>query len=214
MKQHQHQATLFDEVAEGPPVIDRAAFGKATDHPLDDQSGIIHVPGFLRGHQILLEELVTATQWEQRRRWMFNRMVDEPRLTAEYRDVQTAPPLVAEIVTVLSAFCKVFYDGIWMNWYRDHCDGTGRHADRPAKKVSTATVPVLSLGASRRFLIRPATGGPSTIFTPAGGDLLIMRGRCQRDWQHSVSKQKTPASARMSLNFTSTAQAAPAQSSP
>jgi alkylated DNA repair dioxygenase AlkB len=33
-----------------------------------------------------------------------------------------------------------------------------------------------------------------------------MQGRCQRDWQHCVPKQKTAAGARMSLNFSSITQ--------
>ena len=44
------------------------------------------------------------------------------------------------------------------------------------------------------------------VFVPAGGDLIIMQGRCQRDWQHCAPKQQTPAGPRMSLNYTSTAQ--------
>ena len=104
-------------------------------------------------------------------------------------------------------YCGVPYDGLWMNWYRDHRDGTSWHADRPANLPQTAIVPALSLGATRRFLIRPNTGGPSTTFIPVGGDVLIMRGRCQRDWQHSVPKQQAPAGPRMSVNFSSSTQA-------
>jgi alkylated DNA repair dioxygenase AlkB len=55
-----------------------------------------------------------------------------------------------------------------------------------ANTLAADAVPVLSLGATRRFLIRPYGGGRSIAFTPLGGDVLIMRGRCQRDWQHSV----------------------------
>ena len=79
----------------------------------------------------------------------------------------------------MSDYCGVPYDGLWMNWYRDHRDSTSWHADRPASLQQTAIVPVLSLGATRRFLIRPNSGGPSTTFIPVGGDVLIMRGRCQ-----------------------------------
>jgi alkylated DNA repair dioxygenase AlkB len=93
-----------------------------------------------------------------------------------------------------------------MNWYRDHHDGTGWHADRPAHTGPTAIVPVLSLGAPRRFLVRRVGGGASTVFTPAGGDLIIMKGRCQRGWQHCVPKQKALAGPRMSLNFSSVTQ--------
>lgn len=94
-----------------------------------------------------------------------------------------------------------------MNLYRDHDDGTGWHADRPANRPGTAIVPVLSPGATRRFLIRPVSGGHSTVLSPAGGDLIVMGGRCQKDCRHCVPKQKTPAGPRSSLNFTSTRQA-------
>jgi alkylated DNA repair dioxygenase AlkB len=62
-------------------------------------------------------------------------------------------------------------------------------------------IPVLSLGATRRFLIRPEGGGARTTIVAHGGDLVVMGGRCQQDYQHSVPKQKQPAAARLSLNF-------------
>jgi alkylated DNA repair dioxygenase AlkB len=109
--------------------------------------------------------------------------------------------MVIAVGTALSAHFGVSYRRVWMNWYRDHTEGTGWHADRPADKAPTATIPVLSLGAPRRFLVRPSGGGSSTVFIPAGGDLIVMHGRCQRDWQHCVPKQKGPAGPRISLNF-------------
>jgi alkylated DNA repair dioxygenase AlkB len=60
---------------------------------------------------------------------------------------------------------------------------------------------VCSLGATRRFLIRPEGGGPSTTIVTRGGDLVVMGGRCQKDYQHSVPKQKQDAGARLILNF-------------
>jgi alkylated DNA repair dioxygenase AlkB len=201
------QLTLFDDAESGQtPAINVAAFEDATDHRLDDHSWITHVPGLLTGHDQLLAELATLEVWEQRRRWMYDRVVDEPRLTGEYVDLGTAPAMLIELAATFSERFEVPYDRIWMNWYRDHQDGTGWHADRPAHNAPTATVPVLSLGAARRFLIRPANGGSSTVFTPAGGDLIVMQGRCQRDWQHCVPKQKRAAGARMSLNFSSITQ--------
>jgi alkylated DNA repair dioxygenase AlkB len=166
------------------------------------------VHGLVTGHDELLRQLGELTGWEQRRRWMFDHEVDEPRLTNVYRELTTAPTFLVDLAATLSEYCGVPYDGIWVNWYRDHRDSTSWHADRPANATPTASVPVVSLGASRRFLIRPTAGGRSTTFIPAGGDVLIMRGRCQRDWQHSVPKQRTPAGPRMSVNFSSTAQAA------
>lgn len=205
------QEALFDvddapDHSNGVPRINLDAFNTATDHRLDAHSWITHVPGLLVGHHRLLSLLEAEASWEQRSRWMFDRKVAEPRLTAEYRDLNYAPSLLVELAAVLSAHLDVPYDRVWLNWYRDHNDGTGWHADRPANRAETAAVPVLSVGAVRRFLIRPVGGGHSVTFTPAGGDLLIMRGRCQRDWQHSVPKQVHAVGARMSLNFSSVTQ--------
>jgi alkylated DNA repair dioxygenase AlkB len=175
---------------------------------LDDTSWVEHVPGWLSGSSELLAQLQATAPWEHRERWMYTRMVAEPRLTAEYRVLAEAPqPQLPAIAAALSTHYGVPYDGLWLNLYRDHNDGTGWHADRPANRPPTAVVPVLSLGATRRFLIRPESGGPSTVFTPASGDLIVMGGRCQRDWRHCVPKQKSPAGPRSSLNFNSRRQA-------
>lgn len=201
-----HQLTLSGDQYLDQPSLNRAAFDMATQHPLDEHSSITHVQGLIRGPEELMRQMSTLAGWEQRRRWMFDRMVDEPRLTNEYKNVAEAPPFLIEIAAVLGDYCGVHYDRLWMNWYRDNRDSTSWHADRPANVPATADVPVLSLGAPRRFLIRPYGGGPSTSFSPQAGDVLIMRGRCQRDWQHSVPKQQTPAGARISLNFSSSGQ--------
>ena len=109
----------------------------------------------------------------------------------------------------LSRHYGVVYDSAWLNLYRDHDDSTGWHADRRAERQPSAIVPVLSLGATRRFLLRPREGGRSTVFTVATGDLVVMGGRCQRDWEHAVPKETDPTGARISVNFGSSAQSAP-----
>ena len=207
-----HPLSLFDELPDlAPPAINVAALDSATVHDLDGESSIVHVHRLITGHDEVLRQFSSLAGWEQRRRWMYNREVEEPRLTCEYRDLSTAPAFLIELGAALSEYCGVRYDGLWMNWYRDHRDSTSWHADRPANTPATAVVPVVSLGATRRFLIRPNDGGRSTPFVVPGGDALIMRGRCQRDWQHSVPKQQSPAGPRMSLNFSSTAQVAGVQ---
>jgi alkylated DNA repair dioxygenase AlkB len=62
------------------------------------------------------------------------------------------------------------------------------HGDPVGKVQPVSVVPVLSLGADRRFLIRPVGGGQSVALTVSSGDLVVMGGRAQRDWRHSVPK--------------------------
>lgn len=183
-------------------------FATAVRTQLDDMSWVDHVQGWLTGDSELMEALMTQASWEQRSRWMYTRMVTEPRLTAEYPVIADAPqPVLHYLTEVLSAHYRQPYARLWMNWYRDNNDGTGWHADRPANLLDQAVIPVLSLGATRRFLIRPAGGGPSTTIVAHGGDVVVMGGRCQKDYQHSVPKQKQPAGARLSLNFSTAAPA-------
>jgi alkylated DNA repair dioxygenase AlkB len=183
-------------------------FGTAKRIQLDDTSWIEHVQGWLAGDGELMELLMREAGWEQRSRWMYTRMVTEPRLTAEYPVIADAPqPVLHYLTEVLSEHYDRDYTRLWMNWYRDNNDGTGWHADRPANKQDQAIIPVLSLGATRRFLIRPADGGRSTTIVTHGGDLVVMGGRAQKDYQHSVPKAKQPAGARLSLNFSITSPA-------
>ena len=196
-----------DLFADDAPSVDES-FRTAHRIALDGTSWIEHVPGWLSGSEHLLRELIAGAGWEQRDRWMINRVVTEPRLTAEFPDLRDAPaPVLHTAAAVLSEHYGVPYDGLWINLYRDHNDSTGWHGDWPTCKRDICTVPVLSLGATRRFLIKPRAGGRSIVLTPASGDLIVMGGRCQKDWRHCVPKQTVAAGARVSVNFSSRFQA-------
>jgi alkylated DNA repair dioxygenase AlkB len=198
------QLRLF---AGAKPTID-TGFATARRIHLDPFSWVDYVPNWLSDDEQLFESLLGVARWEQRDRWMFDRMVREPRMTAEYPVLSEAPvPLLREIGAALSEHYRIPYDGLWMNLYRDHRDSTSWHGDRPSCKRDECIVPVLSLGAPRRFLIRSRQGGKSAVFNPAGGDLIVMGGRCQKDWLHAVPKQSQPAGARISVNFQSMLQA-------
>jgi hypothetical protein len=70
---------------------------------------------------------------------------------------------------------------------------------------------VLSLGATRRFLLRRKEGGRSIPFQVSSGMLLVMGGRAQDDWVHSVPKATGTVGARISVNFQSSEQAQPSR---
>src|ERR1041384_761424 len=117
---------------------------------LDATSWVEHVPGWLSEDAELMGILAQSAGWEQRRRWMYDKMVDEPRLTAEYPILAEAPVQLRRIGARLSAEYAVPYDRAWLNFYRDHNDSTSWHADKPCRREH-CVVPVLSLGETRRF---------------------------------------------------------------
>ena len=184
-----------------------ASFRQARRVALDATSWLEHVPGWLSQNEVLFEELARVAEWEQRTRWMYTQVVDEPRLTAEFHSLAQAPSaMVRRIGTALSAHYGVEYDSAWLNLYRDQRDSTSWHADKPPSRSEQAIVPVLSLGETRRFVIRPKAGGRGRSFVVRGGDLIVMGGRCQRDFEHAVPKELKPAATRISVNFGSSSQ--------
>lgn len=100
------------------------------------------------------------------------------------------------------------FDAIGLNLYRDGRDSVAWHGDRYERERPATTVVVLSLGAPRRFLLRPAPSGAgagrasrrSLRFDLHSGDLLVMGGTCQHTWQHSVPKVAR-AGPRISATF-------------
>ncbi|MDQ1625520.1 MAG: hypothetical protein QOJ49_1018, partial [Actinomycetota bacterium] len=57
------------------------------------------------------------------------------------------------------------------------------------------------LGERRRFLLRPGESGPAVHTLHSGqGDLVVMGGRTQHEWQHTVPKSSR-AGARMSVTM-------------
>ena len=129
-------------------------------------------------------------------------------MTAEYRSLRNLPDqALTDAVSVLSQHYGVIYDSLWLNLYRDGRDSTGWHRDRFSCRRPECIVPVLTLGATRRFLIRPRSGGNSVAFKPGSGDLIVMGGRPQEDWVHGVPKDPGNAEPRISINFQSSMQA-------
>ena len=185
-----------------------AGFGSARRVTLDAHSWVETIPGCMSGSHLLFECLASAVPWRQHDRELFDQTFVEPRLTAQYRQLQGVPhEMLVVAARALSRHYGVQYDNLWLNLYRDGRDSTAWHRDRFACRRSETIVPVLTLGAMRRFFIKPRAGGRSVVFKPGSGDLVVMGGRAQEDWVHSVPKDPKVAEPRISINFQSTAQA-------
>jgi alkylated DNA repair dioxygenase AlkB len=197
----------FFSSATGPLALDRS-FATARRIAIDSTSWVEIVPGWLSGAQSLLESLRTTVPWQQHDRRLFEQTFREPRMTAEYRTLRAVPnQTLLECVQALSDHYGVVYDNLWLNLYRHGQDSTGWHRDRFSCRQPECIVPVLTLGATRRFLIKPRNGGTSMAFKPNSGDLVVMGGRSQEDWVHSVPKDPAMTGSRISINFQSSAQA-------
>jgi alkylated DNA repair dioxygenase AlkB len=187
--------------------LDRA-FTTAKRTALDAGSWVELVPVWLRGAELLLELLAAAVPWQQHYRRMFDQTFLEPRLTAQYQSLRNLPHrALFDAASALSDYYGVKYDNLWLNLYRNGRDSTSWHRDRFSCRRPECIVPVLTLGAARRFLLKPRDGGSSIGFEPHSGDLVVMGGRCQEDWVHCVPKGDPGIGMRISINFQSSEQA-------
>lgn len=196
------QGSLLDGVATGGPTID-PAFASAVRHQLDADSWIDVVPGWLTGADEVFAALVDNARWRAHDRVMYGNVVAQPRLTAGWKEgrvVKAAPVLEAARVALTERYGRTFDSG-GLNLYRDGRDSVAWHRDRIAKTIDRPVVGILTLGWSRRFLVRPYGGGPSIRFDPAAGDLIVTGGEMQRRWEHCVPKTATAAGPRISVTF-------------
>lgn len=168
---------------------------------LDDDSWVDVAHGWLSGQMELYDRLSRADLWHHGRRPMYGEMVDEPRLSAGMRlSDPRSPAVIRRMARVLASRYGVGMTNLWLNWYRDGTDSVAWHADRIGRAHKDPPVAIVSLGSARRFLMRPKGGGPSIAFTPGGGDLLVMGGACQHNWEHCVPRSKS-GGARISVTF-------------
>jgi len=171
----------------GAPAID-PGFRRMRRLQLDRTAWVDHCPGWVQGHQQLCDILAEQTRWQHQRVEMYERTVDVPRLVAALPEDGPGHPALAEMMRALDARYGVAFTRIGLALYRDGNDSVAWHGDRVARELPEALVATVSLGEPRRFLLRPAEGGPARAFALGWGDLIVMGGSCQRTWRHSVPK--------------------------
>ncbi len=169
-----------------PEVTTSPAFSRIH---LDGTSWADVAPGWLRGADDLYETLASEVPWRQGRRWMYERMVDDPRLSRWYKAAEPLPhPILATIRSSLCAHYQVPFGSVGLNFYRDGDDSVAFHRDRELRRLGNTLIAIVTLGARRPFRLRPRGGGAGRTLLPASGDLLVIGGRCQADWEHAVPK--------------------------
>ncbi|HYU14534.1 MAG TPA: alpha-ketoglutarate-dependent dioxygenase AlkB [Candidatus Acidoferrum sp.] len=189
----------LDLLAGGAPDFD-GSFSGLCRTALAEGAWIEHAPGWVSGQDGLFDALERGTLWRTDRRWMYERMVDTPRLVAGLPGDGPGHPLCEEMRRALSARYGEAFTRVSLALYRDGTDSVAFHGDTVARDMDESLVATVSLGAHRRFLLKPAAGGASISFALGGGDLLVMGGTCQRTWRHAIPKVQS-AGPRIAIMF-------------
>lgn len=188
---------------------------------LDDRSSVVFEPGWFNGSDTAFEVLRNEIPWQAMERPMYDRIVAVPRLICTVRPAELSNEHPLAIITAgVERALGSSFDSVGLNYYRTGEDSVAWHRDRIGRgRQRPATVALVSLGSPRTFSLRRCAPSPrafygpeassiSTPSTPAtrfdwslgDGDLLVMHGACQREWEHCVPKQRG-VGARISLAF-------------
>lgn len=183
----------------------------------DTLTDVEQLPAWLPAEQAdaLLLALRTQVPWEIHRIRMFGRWLDSPRLSCwmgdadahyRYSGADFLPhawaPAVLELREQLQQACAAPFNSVLLNRYRDGRDSMGWHSDDEPELGATPVIASLSLGAARRFLLRRRDDpAQKAEYLLGHGDLLLMRGHCQRDYQHALPKTARVSGERINLTF-------------
>jgi alkylated DNA repair dioxygenase AlkB len=159
-----------------------ASFSRVERFTLAEGAWIELQRGWLDGHARLFDELRETTPWQAERRHMYERVVDVPRLFAALESPRA--PIIEAMRQALGARYRTVFDSVTAACYRDGRDSVAWHGDREADSL----VATVSVGAPRKFRVRPFGGGRSLAFPLGCGDLIVMGGSFQRTYQHAVPK--------------------------
>jgi alkylated DNA repair dioxygenase AlkB len=163
---------------------------------LDETSWVDVSRGWLAGADAVFDHLLTGVNWQTSKLFRYDHWVEERRLGSMWRRGLALPhPVLAEVHKTLQRTYTAQFDGFGLMQYRDGRDGQAFHRDTDMRWLDDTIIAVLTLGATRPWLLRPRanrhdhteTRGATHDLRPGAGDLLVMGGRCQADWEHSVA---------------------------
>ena len=95
----------------------------------------------------------------------------------------------------------VNFNSCLLNYYPSGTDGMGYHADDEKELGAQPVIASLSLGATRKFVLKHKKTQDKVELHLESGQLVVMHGDTQKFWKHTITKTKTVAAGRISLTF-------------
>lgn len=186
---------------------------------MTESPNVVLVRGFLSREKAdaLLERIRVESEFKQNYIQLFGSK-PIPRLEAWYGSwdysyskgiVLKAAPIpdyLQDVIREIDVAGFGEFNAVLINRYRDGKDYISAHSDDDYGDPEP-TIPSLTLGATRPFRLAKIASGSkldsstAVEYLPGHGDLLVMRGRTNSEWQHWVPKTAKPVGERVNLTF-------------
>jgi len=181
---------------------------------------VVFVPGFLSREDAdgLLERICSEADFRQNYYKYMGKTGPRPRLEAWYGTwnypnsrgtVLKAAPMPGYLQAMIDKIREAGfgnYNAVLINRYRDGRDYISPHSDDDYGDPEPI-IPSLTLGAARPFRLAKIISGSkldkstTADFLPGHGDLIVMRGKTNAEWQHWVPKTAKRVGERVNLTF-------------
>ncbi|CAH6420939.1 Alpha-ketoglutarate-dependent repair dioxygenase AlkB [uncultured virus] len=180
---------------------------------------IIYLPKWIQSLQetdINISEILENISWYRVTYFkpLFKKILTTPRYTSVYgsdEDVNSAqkrkypidpiPDFLEPLLKQVENESKSHFNMIMCNLYLTHENTINWHSDDEKFLGNNPTIASLSLGGERKFLLREKKDHKNKYsFNLQNGDLLIMKGNTQHDWEHAIPKTKN-SKPRINLTF-------------
>lgn len=164
----------------------------------------------------LLSQLIVETPWKSQKITLWGKTYLQPRLIAWYGDdsqeysysgvtMKALPmtPRLLQLKARVESLSGCSFNSVLLNYYRNHRDGMGFHADDEPELGARPVIASLSIGATRQFVLKHKfrKDVKDRKLPLPSGSLLLMKGATQENWKHGVPKTSSVCGPRVNLTF-------------
>ncbi|MFH4967941.1 alpha-ketoglutarate-dependent dioxygenase AlkB [Gaetbulibacter sp. M240] len=178
---------------------------------------VIYYPQFFSPSQsdLLFQDLLNMTPWQQDTITVFGKTHLQPRLTAffadndkvyKYSNITMSPhPFKGNLKQIkerLESILGIEFTSCLANLYRDGQDSNGWHADDEKSLGENPVIASVSFGDERKFNFKHRNNSSlKETLILEHGSLLVMKGKTQHFWLHQIPKTRKPVGKRINLTF-------------
>ena len=162
----------------------------------------------------LLTKLISKLPWESMVIKMFGRDTTIPRLqcwigdegcnykySGEKLNRQNWTKDLTMIREKIYKEFKIDFNSVLVNYYRDGKDSMGWHSDDEKELGHNPTIASISFGSERDLVFKNKISKETLSIAQVHGCLILIDGKTQKNWQHSIKKTRKVIGPRINLTF-------------
>lgn len=161
-----------------------------------------------------LQLLLNTIQWEHDQVVVMGQTITTQRQVAWFGDrlfkykysgvIHHANLWVPELLDLkkqVEAIVQTRFNSCLLNLYENGSQGMAWHSDDEDALGENTVIASLSLGATRKFVLKHKQNNQKVELNLPHGQLIVMRGNTQHHWLHAIMKSTKVAEPRINLTF-------------